>query len=119
MTYWAVCLVATCAWAIVSMGRVGIRKYPPTADATCRKNMRRPSCGLLQNGAPWILLQSNPKRSFMFFSLLVTQQKIYLIDTHPGQVFDSRTAQGRRVCLGQEGERFRSLVFGGVPRNKC
>src|SRR5947207_14641591 len=92
-------------------------KSPLTAEATCRKNMRRPSCGRLQNGAPWILLQSNPKRSFMFFPL-ITQYEIYFVNAQPRQIFDSRAAQRSRGGLGHEGERFRSLVIGGVSREE-
>jgi hypothetical protein len=67
MTFLAVPRVETAALATVSMGREGSRKYPPTAEATCRKNIRRPSWGRLQYGEPCILLKSNPKRSLMFF----------------------------------------------------
>ena len=73
MTFFAVPRVLTAALAIVSMGRVGIRKYPPSAVPMWRKNMRRPSCGFCQKGTPCGRLrcelrtrdQSIPNRSFM------------------------------------------------------
>ena len=53
------------ARAMVSMGRAGSRKYPPTADPVCRKNARRVRCGARQNSVPGVLLQSIPNLSFM------------------------------------------------------
>src|SRR6266849_1672726 len=83
----------------------------------CRKKRRRPSWGLLQKGAPSILLQSNPKRSFISSSL-VTEHEIYFVNADPGQIFDGRVAQSGGVRLGKERKRFGSFVFGRISRQE-
>src|SRR5262245_39514795 len=55
----------------------------------CRKNSRRPICGLPQYGAPWTPVQSNPNLSFILppARRSITEQELHLVDAHPGQIF--------------------------------
>jgi hypothetical protein len=46
------------AFAILSVGRPGRRKYPATDELTFRKNSRRLSCGLRQKMLPRTFFQS-------------------------------------------------------------
>src|SRR5690242_18631339 len=86
--FFAVPMGVTAAFATVSIGRDGSKKYPLNAVAMCRKNMRRPMCGNRQNCVPVICFQSNPNLSLMILSASITEHKIELVDTHPSQVFD-------------------------------
>ena len=69
MQFLAVPIGEAAALAILCRGSVGSRKYPPTAEAICRKNTRRLVCGSFQNCVPRVLLQSFPNRSLMMSSV--------------------------------------------------
>src|SRR6266540_3380927 len=94
MQFFAAPMVLPAAFATVSMGRDGSRKYPPTAVATCRKNIRRPMCGRRQKCVPLTCDQSTPKRSFMT-DTSIAEQEIDFVDERPRQIFDVRVLQRR------------------------
>src|SRR5712692_9069435 len=118
MQFLAVPMGVAAAFAMLSKRRCGSRKYPLSAAAAWRKNMRRWICGSFQNCVPFILLQSIPKRSFIFARPSVTKQEVQFVDTGPGQIFDSGISGGGRGGFLQKPQSVRTLVVGRLPRKE-